>query len=373
MGRTKSGKARTIDLSPRAAALFQEWTTASGGVVFEKETGGYLDSAYAIRRVLSAAKKRAGVPRRGEHGRNRTFHSFRHVRAHHARERRRNHLGERATRQQSINLTVDIYNRWGRTAPNQPAITATSTTSGNNARSTDPLHGFFTCPGDSRVIRLGETVRKMATLRESAGSVRWLEDAAVELHSLRRLIAQRASLAIAATTLVLPVAAVNTRLAFALAVGALAEGILTFEVMIRRRDRLLELASRRDAYALPDVRHFGILLAAPRQRRAVARSITALLRDPGGGHALFVVDRVAAAAPRLAAIAEALSDTTLVIEPVAMATLLQLLTNGETSPLLNPSALSEELDGMVAAILSGIRPRLAPGDQDGTRSSMERA
>ena len=116
---TKSGKARTIDLSPQATALFEAWFTASAGdgLVFEKETGGYLDSAYVIRRVLYPAMKQAGVPRQGEHGRNRTFHSFRHTFARITLENGaeitwvKEQLGH-----QSINLTVDTYGRWGRTA-----------------------------------------------------------------------------------------------------------------------------------------------------------------------------------------------------------------------------------------------------------------
>jgi integrase len=121
---TKSGKARTIDLSPQAAALLEEWFTASGGdgLVFEKETGGYLDSAYVIRRVLYPAMKRAGVPRQGEHGRSRTFHSFRHTFARITLENGaeitwvKEQLGH-----QSINLTVDTYGRWGRTAQKKQA------------------------------------------------------------------------------------------------------------------------------------------------------------------------------------------------------------------------------------------------------------
>ena len=121
---TKSGKARTIDLSPQAAALFEEWFTASGGngLVFEKETGGYFDPGYVIRRVLYPAMKRAGIPRAGEHGRNRTFHCFRHTFARITLENGaeitwvKEQLGH-----QSINLTVDTYGRWGRTAQKKQA------------------------------------------------------------------------------------------------------------------------------------------------------------------------------------------------------------------------------------------------------------
>ena len=121
---TKSGKARTIDLSPQAAALVEEWFTATGGdgLVFERGAGGYIDSGHVIRRVLYPAMVRAGIPRQGEHGRNRTFHSFRHTFARITLENGaeitwvKEQLGH-----QSINLTVDTYGRWGRTAQKKQA------------------------------------------------------------------------------------------------------------------------------------------------------------------------------------------------------------------------------------------------------------
>jgi integrase len=121
---TKSGKARTIDLSPQAAALIEEWFTATGGdgLVFERDAGGYIDSGHVIRRVLYPAMKQAGIPRQGEHGRNRTFHSFRHTFARITLENGaeitwvKEQLGH-----QSINLTVDTYGGWGRTAQKKQA------------------------------------------------------------------------------------------------------------------------------------------------------------------------------------------------------------------------------------------------------------
>lgn len=196
----------------------------------------------------------------------------------------------------------------------------------------------------------------------STASRQGLEAAAAELHSLQRLTMQRASVAIAAAALVVPLAGLNMRLAFAVGVGSAAEGILAVVVKGRRHDLLLDLASKPTAYELADVRRFGVRLASLKQRRAMARAMGALLRDPGWPHSLYAVDRVAAVAPRLAAVEEALSDSTIEIEPVAMATLLQLLTNGETSPLLNPAVAAEELERIVAAVLSGIRPRGARED-----------
>jgi integrase len=121
---TKSGKARTVDLSPQAAALFRDWYSLGGGeeLVFEKEARGHLDSGYVIRRVLYPAMNRAGIPRKGEHGRSRTFHSFRHTFARVTLENGaeitwvKEQLGH-----QSINLTVDTYGRWGRIAQKKQA------------------------------------------------------------------------------------------------------------------------------------------------------------------------------------------------------------------------------------------------------------
>ena len=54
---TKSGKSPTVDLSPQAVQLVTEWYSLSEvgeGLVFEKETGGQLDSDHVIRRAPPA-------------------------------------------------------------------------------------------------------------------------------------------------------------------------------------------------------------------------------------------------------------------------------------------------------------------------------
>ena len=147
-------------------------------------------------------------------------------------------------------------------------------------------------------------MKTMFAREESAATSRHgLEAAATELLSLRRLAVQRAVVAIAAAALAAPVAGFDARLAVALGVGSVAEGILTFVVLSRRHDLLLALASDRDAYALAEVRHFGASLTAPRRRLTIARSIAALLRDSGGPHSLYVVvSRIAKKAPALVAI-----------------------------------------------------------------------
>jgi integrase len=115
----KSNEPRTVDLIPQAAALLEGWLVESGGegLVFENETGGYLDASYLTRRVLYPALKRAGVDRVGERGRERTFHSFRHSFARIALE----HGAEITWVQKqlghsSITITVDTYGSWARSA-----------------------------------------------------------------------------------------------------------------------------------------------------------------------------------------------------------------------------------------------------------------
>ena len=115
----KSGETRTVDLTPQAAALFEAWLVESGGegLVFEREDGGHLSDNYLRRSVLYPSLDRAGVPRIGERGGERDFHSFRDSFARIALE----HGAEitwvqRQLGHSSITLTVDLYGHWARSA-----------------------------------------------------------------------------------------------------------------------------------------------------------------------------------------------------------------------------------------------------------------
>jgi integrase len=119
----KDAEARVVDLVPAARELLEGWYAETGdeGLVFEKELGGYLDDS-RTRKVLYAAMRRAGIPREGERGGRRDFHSFRHSFARVALEHGAQlewvqaQLGH-----SSIQLTRDTYGHWSRAAEKREA------------------------------------------------------------------------------------------------------------------------------------------------------------------------------------------------------------------------------------------------------------
>jgi integrase len=121
--RTKDDEERVVDLVPAARTLLEAWWVSTGddGLVFELETGGYLDNSNT-RKALYAAMKRAGIPRVGERGGTRDWHSLRHTFARVALEHGAQlewvqaQLGH-----SSITLTRDLYGAWSRAAEKREA------------------------------------------------------------------------------------------------------------------------------------------------------------------------------------------------------------------------------------------------------------
>jgi integrase len=103
-------------------AALEEWFRVSGSppqeaLVFPHPEGGYLSHTTITRQVLYRALKRAGIPREGEHGRTRDFHSFRHSFARIALENgARMDWVQRQLGHSSITVTIDRYGRWERSA-----------------------------------------------------------------------------------------------------------------------------------------------------------------------------------------------------------------------------------------------------------------
>jgi integrase len=115
---TKGNEPRTVDLTPPAAKVLEDWFRESGGAgrLFELEAGGYVVSRHADK-ALYKAMERAGIPRVGERGGKRTFHSLRHTFARIALEGGAEITWVKAQLgHSSITLTVDLYGRWARAA-----------------------------------------------------------------------------------------------------------------------------------------------------------------------------------------------------------------------------------------------------------------
>jgi integrase len=115
---TKSGEPRTIDLTPQAKQLLDGWYSQTGGdgLVFEREVGGHLEGAPVLD-ALYAAMARASIPRIGERGGKRTFHSFRNTFARVALEGGAQLTWVQAQLGHStITLTRDVYGAWSRRA-----------------------------------------------------------------------------------------------------------------------------------------------------------------------------------------------------------------------------------------------------------------
>lgn len=183
---------------------------------------------------------------------------------------------------------------------------------------------------------------------------------AAEVASLKRLTLERVLVAAAALLVAAVVTGWNARLGVAFAAGSVGELGLAWIAEARLRGVLLLLASEKDGYVLDEVRRFGASLISWERRLALAHSIEAILREASRSDSIFLLGRVAAQAPALTVIARSLADRETSVEPFAVATLVLLLRDGTSSPLLDLSAKPAELGRTVERILSGIHPAGVP-------------
>lgn len=189
-------------------------------------------------------------------------------------------------------------------------------------------------------------------------NAREIDAAAREVVVLRQTACAQFALGLAAALAAALTVAVDARLAAALGAGAALEVLLTATTAARRRALVAELAVSREAYVIPEVRRYGEKLTETGARRALARSIAAVLRAAAtDGAGVYLADRVVSQAPALAGLARALIEPGDLVDPTAMAACEQLLTDGRTSPLLNPALAPAELDAVLQYIHGGIHPR----------------
>ena len=148
----------------------------------------------------------------------------------------------------------------------------------------------------------------------------------------------------------------------AIAAGVLASLALACMSHITLRDLVDECAMYPSMSAQPEVARRHARLAAPAQRRALARSLRQLADDGGrtgaaAGFEQFAIRaRVVAVRPKLLAVADALEREP-GTDPVAVARLWTLVRSGIVSPVYNTTLPAELLD----VILSQALYRLTAG------------
>ena len=120
------GSVRTVYLSPAALAEFEAIAVkGSTGPVFAGPHGERLNAAY-VARVLKRAMTEAKIPKLGENGRPRSFHSFRSTFSRRATEQglhpefTRRHLGHAG-----LEMTLGVYGSWQAAAMRAEAEKAT--------------------------------------------------------------------------------------------------------------------------------------------------------------------------------------------------------------------------------------------------------
>ncbi|HVM56035.1 MAG TPA: hypothetical protein VMT74_01140 [Gaiellaceae bacterium] len=185
-----------------------------------------------------------------------------------------------------------------------------------------------------------------------------LEIASRQLDDDRRSLRARSLLAVLAALACIPLAfLLSPRPALVVGVAAGCEAVLAGCSVARRRMHLRRLALDPDAYAIDDVRRYGVSMIKPARRAALARSLLRLGADAAAPHTLLLRDRVAEFGPDLDALARELESPEFDVEPTSAVACCELLTNGVESALYNPDLPDDDLAVAIHHIRAGIRRR----------------
>ena len=191
-------------------------------------------------------------------------------------------------------------------------------------------------------------------------TARDLETAATEIRARRSRGLQRWAVGLGAAALVPVALQLSPLLAVATGLGAVALVLLGALALVRRRLLLEQLALEPDALQIAEVQAYGARLTTPVARARLASSIQSMVRDafrPASRlRCLFLVDRVAAHARELDAIASDLRSPTVRVDPVAAARCRWLLTNAHENPLYDRRLPEAELASLLRRIRAGMEP-----------------
>jgi len=185
---------------------------------------------------------------------------------------------------------------------------------------------------------------------------RAVERANEELRRRKRAIADAAALAAAAGIGAIVLSPSSSTLAVAVAAGAGVEAALALIRLVSRRDLVARLALEPAAYALPEVRRYGLPLTRERERARLAAWLSEVLRDAHLPGTLYLADRVGPAAREIEALARELVSPALSVQPASAVSCRRLLTRTVESPLYNPNLPFDELLLELRRIRRGISP-----------------
>jgi hypothetical protein len=175
---------------------------------------------------------------------------------------------------------------------------------------------------------------------------RTVDEASTRLRELRQAEWEDLGLAAVALGLSLVATRVYPPLALPLFLGGLAVAVLGVRAMWFHWDLVDRLSGDPDAYEIAEVRARAEREATMEKRRMYAALIRATVEDGE----LDEVDE-------LAALTFELEDESLALDPAAAVACMRLLTDVESSPLLDSSRPADELHARVVRIRAGFSSR----------------
>ena len=183
---------------------------------------------------------------------------------------------------------------------------------------------------------------------------RQVEEQSTELHELKHDELELTGLTILCFGLALA-AHGRPSIALPLLTAGLAGAALAVRAYWRRWDLVDRLLLERDAYGITEVRARAEHMALLENRRSLASSIrwrlehASAFTEPDG--------RLLRVVPELTALADELADETLELDPLRAVECERLLTDGLTSPLVDPTASVDDLYAWICRIRAGFAAR----------------
>jgi hypothetical protein len=182
---------------------------------------------------------------------------------------------------------------------------------------------------------------------------RAVDDARTRLRDLRVEEWEEGAVAAAALALAIVASTLRPDLAVPLFLGGSFVGARALLTAWRRWDLVDRLLAEPDAYAIPDVRDRAQREASMSNRRLLGRAIRRRLESAEN-------PRVTASAEALSALADELEDRQLELDPRCAVACSRLLTDYQTSPLVNLALPAEDVRSRIVQIRAGFHPRNFP-------------